>query len=140
MLWLGPHFALTVPKGWTQVPATDVEVAFRSSWGSVLKATSVPVPAGMTAEAVDAQIVATLKGQTGADPERTEAITMDTVPGKLLTYHFLQGSTPVYYLEAHCVHNGRLYEVNYVDTAGTEAADRKFFDAVVALFLSAPEA
>jgi len=59
---------------------------------------------------------------------------MDGVPGRLLTYRFLIGGSNRYLLEAFCVKNGRAYEVNYNNLAGTESADRALFLSVVTSF------
>jgi hypothetical protein len=131
--YYGPYYSFSLPAGWSLVPPPSAtKVTFRGPGDQQVIVLSVPTD--LTAEAVDAQIIATLKGQTGADPERTEAIILDGAPGQMLTYHFSSGGTKMHYLEAHCLHTGRLYEINFVNRAGTEDADRALFLAVVASF------
>jgi len=131
-LWVGPYFALGAPAGWTVSPSSDgTKVTFHGPGVQLILAHSVQ--SSLTLEEVTTQIITNLRSAAG-DPEQTEAIAMDGVPGRLLTYRFLIGGSNRYLLEAFCVKNGRAYEVNYNNLAGTESADRALFLSVVTSF------
>ena len=138
-MWVGPYFALGAPAGWTVGPSVDgTAVTFRAPGGQLILAHSVQSSLSLDEET--AQIIARFHPTFG-DPEQTESLTMDGVPGRLLTYHFLFAGSNRHLLEALCVKNGRLYEINFNKLAGTESVDRALFLSVLAsfVFLNAPD-
>ena len=127
------YFKLAIPAGWFSVPSDDSDVLmFSGPWSQQLGATSVGT--SLTLEEVSAQVVAGVKSQSGADPGVAEPITMDGVPGRMLTYHFTDMGISVHGLAAFCTHEGRAYEVIFMNAAGAETADRALFLDVVASF------
>ena len=131
-MFIGPYFALAVPAGWRVSPSSDgTKVTFHGPGVQLILAHSVQ--SSLTLDEVAAQIIANFRASFG-DPEQTEALTMDGVPGRLLTYHSLMGGSNRHLLEAFCVKNGRAYEINYNNLVGTESADRALFLSVLASF------
>lgn len=130
-LYLGTYFALGAPAGWTVSPSSPDNVTFHGSGVQLILVHSIQ--SSLTLEEVSAQIIANLRSTAG-DPQQTEAITIDGVPGRLLTYRFLIGGSNRHLFEVFCVKNGRAYEINYNNLAGSESADRALFLSVVASF------
>lgn len=131
-MFMGPYFGLAVPAGWTVSPYSPDRVTFHGSGVQLILAHSVQ--SSLTLEEVSAQIIANLRSTAG-DPEQAEAITIDGVPGRLLTYRFLIGGSNRYLFEVFCVRNGRAYEINYNNLAGNESADRTLFLDVLGSFI-----
>jgi len=124
---------MAVPEGWTVAPGDDpATVRFDGPGRQAMLVLSVP--SGLPLDAVTALVIANIKGQGGGDPEQTEAITMDGVPARLLTYHFASDGVNVHELDAHTVNNGRLYELCFANVAGSESADRTFVLDLLASF------
>jgi hypothetical protein len=118
-----PFFMFAIPAGWTQLPSSDSgRFEFSGPGDRGIGAESDQT--SLTLEEISAQVIVNIKSQTGAEPEQTEAITMDGAPGRLLTYHFLNQGVNVHELEAFCVHDGRVYEITFANVAGDEDADR----------------
>lgn len=132
-LVVGTGFTFTLPAGWTPVPSDDPSlVMFQGPANQMIGASSGQT--SLALDAVTAGFVASMKAQTGADPEQTEAISIGGAPGTMLTYHFALSGANVYSLVALCVHNGTGYEVMFVGPPGNEGADRTLFLSVVASF------
>jgi hypothetical protein len=131
------YFAFGVPSGWVESSSADPNLTrFRGPEAAEIVANSVQ--SSLTLAQVSASIIEKIKGGTGADPERTEAITMDGVPGLMLTYHFPNKGVSVYQLDAHCVRNGRAYEIFFANAAGNESSDRALFLSVLVSFIFGP--
>jgi hypothetical protein len=134
-MFIGPYFAFAVPAGWS--PSSDGEpsfakVVFAGPGEQKLLANSGAMT--LTLDDLVAQIIAGIKSVNGVDPEQNDAITMAGVPGRLLAYHFLNSGVSRYEIDAFCVSNGRGYELSFVNTAGTETADRALFLDILASF------
>ena len=133
-LIVGPYFFLAIPAGWRDTTIGD---AIQAHGPAVYQSigTDTTTQSGLTLDAATAQIIQNIKSKSGgADPEQNEAITLGGEPGRLLTYHFVTQGLNVYELEAHCVHNGRGYEITFANLAGTENADRALFLSILATF------
>ena len=140
----GPYFWVALPEGWTTTAPPEGSgygnMAFvgpEHQWLYVASWALDYTPAEALAAAI-----ANLRRQTGADPEKTEDITMAGGAGKMLTYHFTDDGMRVHLLEVHCVGTGRgqgrVYEMIYTHGAGTEAADRALFLDVLKSFAFGP--
>jgi hypothetical protein len=130
-LFVGTYFALGAPAGWTVSPSSSGNVTFHGPGVQLFLAHSASN--SLTLDEVTAQIIANLRPTTG-DPQQTEAISIDDVPGRLLTYHFSFAGLNRYLLDAFCVKNGRAYEINFNNVPGTESADRALFLDVLGSF------
>jgi hypothetical protein len=136
-VWVGPHYGLTAPAGWTQAP-TDVPdgVAFTGSGPRGFNASSFESDAPLSL--VTAVASAATEDKFGALPESTEAITIAGVPGKMLTYHVTYQGVTAFMLEALTVHSGRAFMVLYISPPGTETVDRAAFMNVLSSFVFVP--
>jgi YVTN family beta-propeller protein len=134
-MYMGPYFALAVPAGWS--PSSDGQPSFATVVFAGPGEQRLLANSGATTLTLDdlvAQVIAAVKNVNGVDPEQDEAITMAGVPGRLLAYHFVMNGVNRYEIDAFCVSNGRGYELSFVNTAGTETADRALFLGVLATF------
>jgi hypothetical protein len=131
-LFVGDGFLLTIPEGWNAAPPSSGYMVFRGPGSQSMGMLSIP--SNLTLDAVSTLIIDSIRSQSGADPEQTEAITMDGIPARLLTYHFVAGATTVHELDAFTVNNGRAFEIIFANVAGTEGADRALLLSVLASF------
>jgi hypothetical protein len=132
-LVVGNGFMVALPEGWTFVPSGDpASQIFRGPGSSLIGMTSLPTDLNL--DGVTALIIAEFREHQGVDPEQTEAITVDGVPGRLLTYHYLYNGVNLHELDAFTVNNGWAFEIAVVSTAGTESADRTLLLGVIASF------
>jgi hypothetical protein len=132
-LFVSTYFIVSIPAGWSLVYSSDPNtLSFRGPGSQELAIGSATC--GCTLEEVTAQYIAYLKGKMGADPEQTEAATMGGVPGRILTYHVLSNGITLHALVGLSVKNGRAYQIVFLNTAGTESADRALFLAMLASF------
>jgi len=131
------YFSFTLPPGWEFIPpqpGDDPSMAYYAGPGN-LGMMAWSAPTSRTLEQVSADLIASNKAGLGA-PEQTETVTMGGAPGRMLTYHgfFHGGDYYAYVLEAFCVHNGRVYQVVFVNSAGNETADHALVLSVLASF------
>jgi hypothetical protein len=132
-LVVGNGFMLALPDGWTYVPGSDLtSQVFRGPGSGLIGMTSLPTDLNL--DGVTALIIAEFREHQGVDPEQTEAITIDGVPGRLLTYHYVYNGLNLHELDAFTVNNGWAFEVAFVSPAGTESADRTLLLGVIASF------
>ncbi len=124
---------LSLPEGWSPTSAGDEDIpAFEGPNGELLLAHSVPTT--MTLDQLTAAIIGSIRQQSGAEPEANEPITIDGVPGGMLTYHLVLQGTRALELDAFCVAQGRAFEIIFVNRAGSEAADRSTVLGILAGF------
>jgi YVTN family beta-propeller protein len=139
-LYVGPRFSLGFPAGWSQdlaaSDATTGVIVFRGPDGRIVEAQSVPTLG--TLDEIATAIRSNIKSQMGVDPEQDEALTMDGVPGHLLTFHVTASGVSLYSLDAVCVNNGRAYEIAFVGAAGNEGSDRATFTGILGSFAFGP--
>jgi YVTN family beta-propeller protein len=136
-LFVGPYLRLAIPAGWSPVRSDDPDISMFAGPGFQLLG-AMSVGTSLTLEETSAQIIAGIKSQSDIDPEQTEPITMDGVPGRMLTYHFPNMGMNVHGLFAFCTHNGRAYEIVFRNAAGAETADRALFLDVLTSFIFGP--
>jgi virginiamycin B lyase len=135
--WVGPHYGLTAPAGWTQAP-TDVSdgVEFKGPGPRFLDVSSIQSDVPLSI--LTAVTSASLEDKFGALPESTEATTIAGVPGKMLTYHITYQGMTAFMLVALTVHDGRAFVVMYISPPGTESVDRAAFMTVLSSFVFVP--
>ena len=131
-LVVGNGFMLAVPDGWTMGSFESGYIVYTGPGSQSVAMMSVA--SNLSLDGVSALIMESIRGQAGVDPEQTDAITMDGVPGRLLTYHFLNSGISVHQLDAFTVNNGRAFEVIFANVAGTEGTDRALMLGVIASF------
>jgi YVTN family beta-propeller protein len=136
-VWVGAHYGLTAPAGWTQAPndAPD-SVAFKAPGPRLLGASSVAADTSLAT--LEATIVGMNLTQFKALPENSESIMMGGAPGTLLTYHVTREGVTAFLLQALTVHSGRAFSVTYISPPGTESADRATFQTVLSSFVFVP--
>lgn len=121
----GPYFTVTLPAGWTRLPAESDDpedsVSFKGSHGEACLISS----ATTTASLDDAMVRAALAmAMVGATVETTESVTIGGKPGKLLTGHATIADTNSFVMIGVTVANGRLYLFVMIGDAKYEAASK----------------
>ena len=131
-LLVGPYFQLYVPPGWTGTPSSSGDVTLKGPGHQAIIAHSLPRSG--TLDDLVAEVTVNLGQMPGPGLEGNERITLDGSPARLLTYHWLIIGQTYHILDAISVHNGRGYEIQFQNWAGTESADRALFLSVLASF------
>jgi hypothetical protein len=135
-VFLGSDFFMVTPKDWHFVPPEanfdPFNAAFQGPGVAEMNVHSVAT--GKTLAEAVAIINASLKEQTGKDPEQIENITMAGEPATLLTHHYSVNGQLIHHLDVVAVHGGRAFELAYANAAGDEEHDRALVVEVVSSF------
>jgi len=133
--YVGDTFAMFLPNPWTMNapdPSQPNRVDFVGLGVAQLSELTTRADAGLTLAHLTTTVIASVKKQTGASPERQEAIKIGGLDATMLTTHYTVKGNSVYHLEALCIRHGLIYDFFFANYSGAEAQDRAFFLAAIA--------